>query len=410
MLAVGRPGVPRALRRARRRPRSWSSRRTTRDTMQPRRSPTPARDRRGRRPCSPGGAGDGAPARRAHRGPAERQVVATDGDPALSGVTMSAADGQRTTIPTDLLAVAAAGTPRSSSRAPSATVSATTRRRRAFVPRRDGARTGSRSWAPPRATVPGVVPDWVVHAGDDSRAFRRAPARPDRRRRRGRRSAAASERRTREARDLHRHGDRPRPHERRPDRRDREPPARVVAGRAGTDQRAPAVHARPVLGAGRAGPRSDPARPDPRDPDPRLARRARRCLRERRPVEAAPLLPAERGGHGRRRRARVPGGAHGRRRPRRSDARQDRGRRARRRRVPRPDVHEPDVEPCRRLDPLRADARPRRDGVRRRRCDAPGRGPLPRHDDDGRRGRRAGSVRGMAPDRVDRSAACTARA
>jgi sarcosine oxidase subunit alpha len=38
-------------------------------------------------------------------------VVATDGDPALTGVTVSAADGQRTTIPTDVLAVSAGWNP-----------------------------------------------------------------------------------------------------------------------------------------------------------------------------------------------------------------------------------------------------------------------------------------------------------
>ena len=255
-----------------------------------------------------------------------------------------------------------------------------------------------------RGRVPASFPIWVVDAGDDREKYvelQRDQTVADVAEAVGGRT---HERRTREARDLHRHDDRPGPHERRPDRRDREPTARVVAGRAGTDQRAPAVHAGPVLGVRRAGQRSDPARPDPRDPDPRLARRARRRLRERRPVEAAPLLPAERGGHGRRRRARVPGVAHERRRPRRQHARQDRRLRARRRRVPRPDVHEPDVEPCRRLDPVRADARPRRDGLRRRRGDAPGRGPLRRHHDDRRRGRGDGSLRGMAPDRVDRPA------
>ena len=48
--------------------------------------------------------------------------------------------------------------------------------------------------------------------------------------------------------------------------------------------------------------------------------------------------------------------------------------------------------------------RARRDGVRRRRRDAPGRGPLPRDDDDGRRGARARPVRGVAPDRMARPA------
>ena len=75
-----------------------------------------------------------------------------------------------------------------------------------------------------------------------------------------------------------------------------------------------------------------------------------------------------------------------------------------RRRLPGPDVHEPDIEPRRRLDPLRVHAGARRDGVRRRRRDAAGRGSLPRDDDDGRRGGRAGPIRGVAPDRMARTA------
>ena len=59
---------------------------------------------------------------------------------------------------------------------------------------------------------------------------------------------------------------------------------------------------------------------------------------------------------------------------------------------------------ARRVDPLRADARPRRHGVRRRRRDAPGRGPLPHHDHDRRRGEGARPRRGVAADRVARPA------
>ena len=67
-----------------------------------------------------------------------------------------------------------------------------------------------------------------------------------------------------------------------------------------------------------------PARPDPGHAHPRLARRARRRLRGRRPVEAAALLPARRridGGGGP---PRVRGRADRRRRHGRHDARQDR--------------------------------------------------------------------------------------
>ena len=97
-------------------------------------------------------------------------------------------------------------------------------------------------------------------------------------------------------------------------------------------------------------------------------------------------------------------GAERRRRAGRVDARQDRGRRPRCGGVPGPHVHEPDVDPGRGVDPLRPDAGARRHGVRRRRRDAAGRGPLLRHHDDGRRRQRARPVRGVAPDRMARSA------
>ena len=59
--------------------------------------------------------------------------------------------------------------------------------------------------------------------------------------------------------------------------------------------------------------RGDALRPRPRDADPLLARRARRRLRECRPVEAAAVLPAGRRVDGGGRAARVRGGARGRR-------------------------------------------------------------------------------------------------
>ena len=56
------------------------------------------------------------------------------------------------------------------------------------------------------------------------------------------------------------------------------------------------------------------------------------------------------------------------------------------------------------VDPLRADARARRHGARRRCRDASGRGPLPDHDHDGRRRNGDGSRRGVPADRVARPA------
>ena len=97
--------------------------------------------------------------------------------------------------------------------------------------------------------------------------------------------------RTREARHLHRHRDRPGPHQRRAHRRDREPGVGRRPRRAGADER-PAARTRrsptPCWPGATAAPA---ARPDPHHPDPRLARRARRGVRERRPVEASLVLP-----------------------------------------------------------------------------------------------------------------------
>ena len=136
------------------------------------------------------------------------------------------------------------------------------------------------------------------------------------------------------------------------------------------------------------------------DADASVARRAWGRVRERRAVEAPVVLPARRRTDGARGRTRVPRGAHRGRRDGRVDARQDRGGGSRRAGVPRPHVHEPDVEPRGRLDPLRPDARAGRDGARRRRRDAPRGGPVPRDDHDGWRRHGARPVRGVAADRV----------
>ena len=261
-----------------------------------------------------------------------------------------------------------------------------------------GRRSGRRRRSPARRAV-------LVHtSGRPLDALRRPAARPDRAGRPGCGGRRLAQRGAREARDLHRHRDRPRTHERRVDRRDRERRARLGAGRAGPDERAAAVRAGAVLGARRHGPRPRAAGSEANHPDPRSPPGTRRGVRERRAVAPAAVLPRAWRRSGQRRRARVPRGAHRHRRPGRLDARQDRGRGTGRRHLPGPDVHEPDVEPRRRIDPLRVHARARRDGLRRRRRDAAGRGSLPRDDDDGRRGGRAGPVRGVAPDRMARPA------
>ncbi len=77
-------------------------------------------------------------------------------------------------------------------------------------------------------------------------AFRRPPTRlHGRGRARGRRDEPALHR-AREAGDVHRHRHRSGTHERRTDRRDREPGVGCGTGRAGTHERPSAVHARPV--------------------------------------------------------------------------------------------------------------------------------------------------------------------
>ena len=126
-----------------------------------------------------------------------------------------------------------------------------------------------------------------------------------------------------------------------------------------------ALHAGRVRRAGRPRPRP-PVRPRTGHRAARLARRAGRGVRGRRPVEAPALLPAARRGHGRRGAARMRRRAHRRRHPRRLHPRQDRRPGPGRRRVPRPALHQPDEHPEGRLGPLRRDVRRRRHGHRRR--------------------------------------------
>ena len=115
----------------------------------------------------------------------------------------------------------------------------------------------------------------------------------------------------------------------------------VPVGELGpTTARPPYVPVSFALYAGRD--RGVAARSGPHDADALLARRARRGVRGRRPVEAALLLPARRRGPRRRRPARVRRRAHGRRGDGRLDPRQDRRAGPGRGRVPRPALHQRD--------------------------------------------------------------------
>ena len=156
-------------------------------------------------------------------------------------------------------------------------------------------------------------------------ALRRPAARRDGRRRpprRGRRPALA---RARQALHDDRHRERPGPHVRRADARACSAELhRRRPRRARPDRRPGRRSCRSRFAAARRPRPRRPARSRADDADPRLARRARRGVRGRRPVEAAVVLPARRRGHGRRRAARVPRRARGRRRHGRLHARQDR--------------------------------------------------------------------------------------
>ncbi len=132
----------------------------------------------------------------------------------------------------------------------------------------------------------------------------------------------------------------------------------------------------------------------------RVARGARRAVRERRPVEAAVVLPQAGRGSPRRRGARVPRHAQRRRDHGRVHAGQDRHPGTGRRDVPRLGVHQRVGQARRRPLPLRPHARRERHGDGRRRHDAPRRRSLPDDDHDGRRRARDGVARALAADRM----------
>ncbi len=150
----------------------------------------------------------------------------------------------------------------------------------------------------------------------------------------------------------------------------------------------PAVHAGQLRQP--RGPRARRAvRSRAHDADARGRRAPRRGVRGRRPVEARALLPARRRGHACGGRARMPRRADRRRHLRCLDARQDRGGRAGRGRIPEPALRQRLLGPRAGALPLRHAAARGRLHLRRRRDRAARAGPLPRDDDDRRRGARA---------------------
>ena len=159
------------------------------------------------------------------------------------------------------------------------------------------------------------------------REVRRPAARSDGRRHRRGAGRWPALGRAREASHLHRDRRRSGPHERGARCGDREPPARGVARRPGSEQRATPVRPGLVPRARRPD-AGRPPRSDPDDSDASVARRARGRVRERRAVEAPVVLPARGRTDGARGRTRVPRGSERRRRDGRVDARQDRGGRA----------------------------------------------------------------------------------
>ena len=123
----------------------------------------------------------------------------------------------------------------------------------------------------------------------------------------------------------------------------------------------PADRAGQLRAARRPRPRRHARRPRPDDPDPGVARRERRGLRGRRPVEAAALLPARRRVDGRGCAARMRRRADWRGRDGRDDARQDRHPGSGRRDLPGPGLHEHVLDPQAGVVPVRAHV-PRRTG------------------------------------------------
>jgi sarcosine oxidase subunit alpha len=98
------------------------------------------------------------------------QVVGTDGDPALTAVTVSAPDGQRTTIPTDVLAVSGGWNPAIQLARGLGIGLTYDERKQAFV--HDG--TGP-EWLTvvgrAAGEVPAAYPIWVVDAGPDDEKY-----------------------------------------------------------------------------------------------------------------------------------------------------------------------------------------------------------------------------------------------
>ena len=248
------------------------------------------------------------------------------------------------------------------------------------------------------------LPDSAAPTWDGTRRRGRHVRRPGTGRDRGRHPASAGRRadldRARQAIHDDRHRQRPGQ-----DRRG----AGECASRPRSSARSPARSAsrRSARRTCRSRSRSSPGRDrgELHDPvrttsDPAVARRPRGGVRGRRPVEAAALLPARRRVDGRRRPARGSGGSPFRGGDGRLDPRQDRPPGPGRRRLPRPHLHEPLLEPGRRRVPLRPDVPRRRHGLRRRRHQPPQRRPLAHDHDDRERGAGARVARGVAPDRV----------
>ena len=98
------------------------------------------------------------------------RVVATDGDPALTGVTVSAADGQRTTLPADTLAVSGGWNPAVQLARGLGIGLRYDEEKTCFVPDGSGP-----DWLTvigrAAGNVPSSFPIWVVDAGDDREKY-----------------------------------------------------------------------------------------------------------------------------------------------------------------------------------------------------------------------------------------------
>ena len=273
-------------------------------------------------------------------------------------------------------------------------------RRAGFTARR------SRRFAPTVADVveEPLVPLWVVPSPTRHRpraeAVRRSAERRRRVRHRARRARRLSLDRARQA--LHGDGLRHRPGQARQHQRHwRSSRRRSATTLPSTGTTTFRPNYTPVTFGAIAGPDlGDRFDPDPQDRAPRVARRARRALRERRAVEAAVVLPEGRRGPPCRRRARMSRRAQRRGHHGCVDARQDRHPGAGRRDAPQLGVHQRLGQARGRPLPLRPDARRERHGDRRRRHHAPRRAPFPDDHHDRRRGARDGVARALAADRM----------